>query len=327
MELVPVVYEHAAKFLGERPWNVSRSADLLGRSHAAAYRSYGQSPVMVGIDIYNVEPEAYGALVKDAGGNEVPSVEGRLCASAADILQLPAYEIPAAGRIGLVLEAARAIRHECPSADVRIPMSGPFSIAASLVGFQQVLMEMLEDPETVGEALARLARDQVDLCRHYASEGFRVMVVESSASPPLVSPVLFDSVLLPSLMLLVGEGGAATGEPLPLILGGDTVRILPSLLRTGTRYLICPAETAGERFMAIAGEHPDVAVRINLNPVLFSSTNTSELRAALDAAIGLAEGRGNVSIGTGVLPYDALETRVLEAKRYLESVSTDREGG
>ena len=73
MEFTPVVYEHAAKFIGRSPWEVSRSADLLVEAHAAAYAVYRHTPVVAGIDVYNVEAEAYGAVVGASRGNEVPS--------------------------------------------------------------------------------------------------------------------------------------------------------------------------------------------------------------------------------------------------------------
>ncbi len=88
MEFTPVVYEHAAKFIGRTPWEVSRSADLLVEAHAAAYAVYRHTPVVAGIDVYNVEAEAYGAVVGASQGNEVPSVTGQLCRNAADVCRL-----------------------------------------------------------------------------------------------------------------------------------------------------------------------------------------------------------------------------------------------
>jgi hypothetical protein len=144
------------------------------------------------------------------------------------------------------------------------------------------------------------------------------MFFESSASPPLVSPLLFDAVLEPALEVLVRETGRLSGDFPPLILGGDTARILPSILKTGTGYVICPPETDGTKFMGIISSHPEVVVRINVRPGLFASGSPGDLRRALDSAIDLAGGRANVCIGTGVLPYNALPALVLEAKRYVE---------
>ncbi len=58
IEVSPSVYEHAAQILGRTPWEVSRDCDLIYQAHAAAYEFYRHTPIMPGIDIYNLEPEA-----------------------------------------------------------------------------------------------------------------------------------------------------------------------------------------------------------------------------------------------------------------------------
>ncbi len=101
MEFTPIVYEHAAKFIGRRPWEVSRSADLLVEAHAAAYAVYRHAPVVAGIDVYNVEAEAYGAVVGASRENEVPSVVGRVVPGARQI---------SAGLCGLTQQAVADFR-------------------------------------------------------------------------------------------------------------------------------------------------------------------------------------------------------------------------
>src|SRR5512140_2973163 len=143
MEFPPVVYEHAAMFIGRRPWEVSRSADLLVEAHAAAYAAYRHTPVVAGIDVYNVEAEAYGAEVGVPLGNEVPSVTGQLCQHAEDICRLAWPDAASDGRFPIVMEAAARLKEACLGAEIRIPLSGPFSIACALVGFQEILTELL----------------------------------------------------------------------------------------------------------------------------------------------------------------------------------------
>jgi len=70
----PVVYEHAARFVGRTPWEVSRDAELLFEGHRRAYLEYHQQVIAVGIDIYNVEAEAYGAKVEACQDSAVPAI-------------------------------------------------------------------------------------------------------------------------------------------------------------------------------------------------------------------------------------------------------------
>ena len=79
MELSPSVYEHAAAVIGRTPWDVSRDAELLFAAHAAAYRLYRHTPIMPGIDIYNLEAEAYGGVVRQPQGVGIPAIARPIC--------------------------------------------------------------------------------------------------------------------------------------------------------------------------------------------------------------------------------------------------------
>ena len=48
LQLTPAIYEHAAGLIGRRPWEVSRSRELLVEAHTAAHACYGHRPVVAG---------------------------------------------------------------------------------------------------------------------------------------------------------------------------------------------------------------------------------------------------------------------------------------
>ena len=316
MEFAPVVYEHAAKFIGRTPWDVSRSADLMVEAHAAAYAVYRHAPVVAGIDVYNIEAEAYGAVVGASRGNEVPSVLGQLCQDAAGVCRLTWPDAAVSGRFPMLLEAAARLKEKCPGAEVRIPLSGPFSIACTLIGFQGILTEVLTQPKTVAAAMRHLAGGQVEVCRTFASRGFRVMFFDSAASPPIISADSFRSLVFPALCEMIAGARNLMHESPPLILGGDTVGILEDLLETGTEYVICPAETDRETFMEIMKKYPSVAVRMNTPAKLFASDDRAPLRAELEYLARLAGGRPATVLGSGVLPYDADPSMVTFAQEF-----------
>jgi uroporphyrinogen-III decarboxylase len=315
MEFTPVVYEHAAKFIGRSPWEVSRSADLLVEAHAAAYAEYRHSPVVAGIDVYNIEAEAYGAVVGASRENEVPSV-GQLCQGATDLCNLVWPDASASGRFPMIMEAAARLKEACPGAEVRIPLSGPFSIACALVGFQGILTEVLTNPDAVAAALRHLAEGQLEVCRTVASRGFRVMFFDSAASPPIITSDSFKDLVFPALHEMIAGVRNLTNESPPLILGGDTAGILEDLLKTGTEYVICPAETDREAFMEVVKEYPSVTVRLNTPARLFASDDREALRAALEDLGKLAGERPATVLGSGVLPYDADPSMVRYAQEF-----------
>ena len=105
MEVSPSVYEHAAKFLGRTPWEVSRDGELLYQAHAAAYETYRHTPIMPGIDIYNLEPEACGAVVEQPEGCNIPAIVPHPLDSVARLLDLPPLNPAVDGRIAMQTES------------------------------------------------------------------------------------------------------------------------------------------------------------------------------------------------------------------------------
>ena len=74
LPFTPVIYEHAARFVGRTPWEVSRDAELMFDGHRLAYQEYRQQVIAVGIDIYNLEAEAYGAKVAASTPEATPTI-------------------------------------------------------------------------------------------------------------------------------------------------------------------------------------------------------------------------------------------------------------
>ena len=321
MNFEPAVYEHAAKLIGKTAWEVSRDEDLLARAHAAAHALYGHRVVVVGIDIYNLEAEAYGGAVARPEGDAIPAIAKHPAQDAAGILALPSFDpaAAAAGRIPAFLRAAARLRGLLPGADIRIPVSGPFSLASNLIGLENLLCDCMTDPALVSEALQKLADDQLRFCRAISAAGAGIALFESAASPPLVPPALFRELVLPALSRLTASTGASC------IIGGDTLPIIEDIIAAGARYVICPgpAETDQSAFMRALARHPQITVRVNMNPAVFCNADPAPALAEARRAAAIAAererqcGRARVCVGSGVLPYEAVPETVLRVKDLL----------
>jgi uroporphyrinogen decarboxylase len=311
MDCTAAVYEHAAFLIGRSPWEASRDAELLRRGHAAAFRLYRHTPVVVSIDIYNLEAEAYGAAVRQPVGCGVPAIVEPLCGSLEALAQLDPFDPSRAGRVPMTIDAAARLAAELPEADVRVPMAGPMSLATNLMGVEPLLREVATRPEAVRDALMHLVEGQVGFCRAVVEAGLDVAFFESAAAPPLLSPRQFRSVELPALGAMMEALGGIVGHPLPCVMGGDTAPILGALLETGTGYLINPIETDQAAFMRKLGERTDVRVRINASPGIIAGGTREALRGEARRIAALAAGRENVCAGTGALPYETPPENVL----------------
>lgn len=311
------VYEHAARFLGKTPWEVSRDTDLVYQAHREAYKLYQHFPVVVGIDIYNLEAEAYGANVNKPSGTGIPAITEPLFASLDEALQIEAFDPTTAGRIPMMIEAAQRLKTDFPQADVRLPISGPFSIAAGLLGLNQLMMAVATAPDRTRRFLEMLIPGQVSFSRAVLEAGLDIVFFESAAAPPLLSPAQFRQIELPPLKRIIQEVAQVAGHALPCIIGGDTAPLIPAMVETGTDFLICPAETDRQLFIEKMDDYPDVKVRVNLDVQVYTSGSKQEITAEVDDILKLAESRPNLLLGTGAIPYETPPENILFIQEYV----------
>ena len=323
MQFSPSVYEHAARVIGKNPWEVSRNGRLLSKAHIEAFRLYNHCPVVVGIDIYNLEAEAYGAIVDSPAGFGVPAIVRYPYSTVKELISLKPFNPKTDGRIPMVIEAAGRVADECPGADVRVPLSGPFSLATNLVGFENLLCEIHTGSDSVADALGHLVAGQVEFCKEIVRQGLDIAFFESGAVPPLMSPENFRDIELGPLKKVMEETSAITGHPVPCIIGGDTLPILDYILQTGTGYVCCPAKTDQQKFMEIMWARPEVMVRINMDPGPMTAKNFGVLEKEVDRVFELANNRKRVCIGTGCLPFETDPEAVLKTKEYILSKTSN----
>lgn len=319
MQFAPSIYEHAARVIGASPWDVSRDPALLARGHVEAFRLYEHRPIVVGIDIYNLEAEAYGARVSKPSGNGIPAISRHRYSTTKELIQLKPFDPKSAGRVPMVIEAAKRVAQQCPGADVRVPLSGPFSLAANLMGFENLLCEILTAPDSVARALRALVAGQVEFCKEIVRHGLDIAFFESAAAPPLLSPQSFRDIELGALKEIMQKTAAVVGHPVPCIMGGDTLPILDYILDTGTGYVCCPAATDQKKFMEKMKVHPNVVVRINMDPGPMTAKNFDAVKKEVDRVVSLADNRPQVCIGTGCLPFETDPEMVLKTKEYVLS--------
>ncbi|MDR0336339.1 MAG: hypothetical protein LBI18_04540 [Planctomycetaceae bacterium] len=320
MEISPSVYEHAAQLIHVSPWEASRDGELIYQAHAAAYRTYRHTPIMPGIDIYNLEAEAYGAEIEQPIGNAIPAVRHHPFHCIDEILKLPPLNAQKDGRIPVQIQVAKRLMETFPEAVVRVPISGPFSIACNLLGFDRVMLEVADHPDHVREALLHLVDGQLAFAQGVKDAGVDITFFESAACPPMLSPKLFRQIELPALKKILNGMATIIGRPIPCVIGGNTTPIVEAMLETGTSYLVCPFETNQPAFLDKVKDRLDVQIRINCDLRIISSGTHEEIRREADRVIALCRTRNNVCLGTGALPYEALVDNVLYVLDYVRSV-------
>lgn len=347
MKWEPAIYEHKAALIGESPWDVAHSAELLSKALIAEYDTYGADLMTVGIDVYNLEAEACGARLIATDAKSCPEVD----APVLDLNDLPERismpDVPGSGRFRLLLEAGAAARDRLGGRTrVRVAASGPVSIAAKLVGTEPLIVSLAVQDGKASRLLEFAAQLAERWCRVLRDHDLEVVVFDSSAAPPMFSPDMYRSAAAPlhaRLMKLLSDRGQPSP---PLIIGGDTSGVASDLVATGAGMLICDftaeanvfarelrrvRETGTGAGAGAAGEargarepervpRPDLQpiVRRNLDPALLTSADPPWDRVVPEYVRDLSLFERPVA-GTGILPYDTDPRRYSELKQRVEA--------
>ncbi len=297
----PAIYEHKAALIGKSPLEVACSAELLTQAVIREYEVYGADYLTVGIDVYNIEAEACGAKLTEAGENECPDIAEPLFDLFALQNELDLPKIPEAGRFAMLVEAGQRICDAIGNrSKVRVAASGPITIATKLAGLDGVIMSLaLQD----GQA-DKLLDFTTELCSAWCQvlrqAGLDVVLFDSLASPPMFSPDMFADVVLPRHSRLINELKHAGQRELPLILGGNTSPVAGYLKQTGATMLVCDYIADPTEFAANLGSQGDLMIRRNINP----ARTGGDISALVKEYVLELDHFQNVICGTGILPYD-----------------------
>ena len=313
----PAIYEHKAALIKKPVVEVANSVDLLTEAILAEHRVYQADLITVGVDVYNIEAEACGATVVAGEKESCPYIPDPLF----DIHDLPKeLDLPAisqAGRFGLMLEVGQRVSKMLSGqCSVRIAASGPVSIAGKLVGLEPLILAL-----AMGEACAyRLLDFATELSRSWClclrEHGLDVIIFDSMAAPPLVSPDMYTEIVLPRHRQIMETLTSSGQSQRPLIIGGDTTVIAAAQASSGATTILCDFPANAETFARSLPKPDNVVVRRNVVPSIFSQsalsieTSAERLRYELDLF-------ANPIAGTGILPYETDPENVIRFKKAL----------
>ena len=308
---VPSIYEHGAAVIGSTPSIASCDAVLMAAAAVESYRAYGHDLVTVGIDIYNIEAEAFGCPVRRFDSHDIPAVYAHPL-GARETLNCTDLAIPdeddGGNRLGLIVEACRRtyaeLKDEVP---VYACMGGPFSQAVELRGFDRFLMDMVDVPEAAHGLLRKTTELSIQHARRLSAQGVGVNVYESWATLPLISPAIFRDFVVPYEKRIVAEIRSSFDTPAPaVILGGNTSMLIDFFIDIGTSLVVADYMTDFVFMRSKLAEHDSrMVVRGCLDPKRIERGEWKELQVPIDTlAVASADmpnfvwGCGCVSIGT-----------------------------
>lgn len=298
----PGIYDYKASF-SRTPAHLfgQDGADLIAALEAEI-SAIQADMVICAYDIYNVEAEALGCQVVRRPG-QFPTLAGPLLESL-DAVHLPQMSAPQE-RVGLFLDVTEQI-HRRYGQEIQIfgAVSGPFTLAGRLYPQEKLLMDCLVNAAGVHDLMQCCTEIIRTIVTCYGQRGIPVVVFDSLAAPPLVSPDMYQGLILPyhqSIFQCLLDLGVTMR---PLIIGGDTVAILDLCRQSGANLLLLDFPIALERLPALLETPGPCAWRINLSPQLVAERTPQQIVQATQHILSLAKRYGNVVVGTGIVPLN-----------------------
>lgn len=193
------------------------------------------------------------------------------------------------------------VKEECA---ILTALTGTFSHLAFLYGVQNLLIELIDNPEKVRQALEKrhtvVLRQAEDLC----SAGARfVWIGEGLGSGSLISPEQYEKFVLPYEQDIANF--FRKRDVLTILhICGNTNKTLPSIAASGVDgfdldYPV-PIEAAMEHLS------PNISIKGNINPSLFLSNRLEDLKDACSALKGKTKNLPGFIMSTGCLvPRDS----------------------
>lgn len=181
---------HSAKLAGVSTLDFFTDAALFLRCELAADVYYGLDVVTIHYDVYNIESEALGAQLIWRE-QQIPTIDSNkpLLSSAKAFADLKPLKPGTAERMPYVLEINKRLMNMGLAPKIRF--TGPFTMAANLLGLEELIMEILTDPESVHRLMkflnAEVLAPWIVCQREHCGCQDTATGSEALASPPLLS--------------------------------------------------------------------------------------------------------------------------------------------
>jgi len=314
---VPVVYEHAARFVNTVPSVVARNADLLVRGQVEAYKRYGMDIISVGVDIYNIEAEALGCRIRYFPDDDpsVPAVVSNALGENKDLLgELKVPNPGQDGRMPLFLEACERILKEVgDEVQVNATIVGPFTLAAILRGYENYVMDMITDPDYARRLMDFTYQVGLAYGTAFVKTGAGLSINESWITPPMLSPEMFRDFPFRYEKALIADLKKAGFSSIGLISGGNTWPIAPYLVQAGSSILFADWGTDQAAYKKLAMQI-GILRRAGIPAKLLQFGSEEEIRDATLKVLRTCAPGGRFILGCGVVPFEVDPATVLKFK-------------
>lgn len=286
----PLAVHYCARLAGVSLRQYTTDPRVLADCVVRYYRRFRPDAVWLSADTW-VTAQAMGAAVafvhddQPLGGSGAPAI-----CTPADIARLPPPDPSSQGRWPLMLEALQRIR-EALGQDVFLVAcfdQYPFSLACALMGLEQVMLRLVDEPQLVTALMERGLEYATAYAQALAAAGAD-MLSGGDSPAGLIGPDLYRDIALPFERRLIANLKASTATPISLHICGNATPILAEMASSGADVLELDQQV--DLAAACRRVGPELGIWGNLDPVavLARGTPTAVRQAVREALRAVTE--------------------------------------
>ena len=289
----PLAVHFCAKVAGVSLREYTTNPRALAESVIQYYERFRPDAVWVSADTW-VSAQAMGARV-GATGDDQPfgGIGAPLVQTASDLDRIPSPDGGTQGRYPLMLEALQRIVAALGREVFVVACFDqyPFSLASSLMGLQEIMLKLRDDPPMVEALMERCL--EYGLAYGHALSSVGADMLSGGDSPAgLIGPTAYRSLALPFEQRLIAGLKSATHKPVSLHICGHATPILPDMASSGADVLEIDQRVDLPQACRIVG--PGIALWGNLDPVaVLAQGSVEQVREAARQAVEIARTCGH----------------------------------
>ncbi|UCF81911.1 MAG: hypothetical protein JSV50_11875 [Desulfobacteraceae bacterium] len=217
---VPVfaqMHEFAMKELGANAKEFFTTSKYLPAAYLAILEKYGLDVPYIDYDMYNIEAEAIGQKIIYSE-HDMPDIDrlDPLIKSRADLKKIKTPDFTSDGRFATVVEINN-IFCELVGTEPTLNFCAPFTLAANIRGIEQLLMDIMMDPDFAKELFDRLTEELLAPWIIYLKERFpaakSICGSDAMASLPIINMEILREWIVPYVLRLQQICGAEVYVP------------------------------------------------------------------------------------------------------------------
>ena len=229
---VPDMGVTMAPFIGAKLCDYYHSAQLMADLEVALFQRLRHDSVGISTSLRGMA-EAMGAKIAYPDWN-ISYLSEPAIQSLHDAENLHVANPLKDGRLPILIEALRLTKEKLgDQVDVGASMTGPFSVAASVVGTENLLKGMIKNPEKVHVLMEIITESNNRYIQEVAKLGLGIGFCDPVSSVSVISPKAFREFSLPYLKKNVEEVRRCTGSKPGLHICGRSREIWEDVLQLG----------------------------------------------------------------------------------------------